>query len=65
MRLTKPPKDNPHAVFKYGVECGIDQERDRIISLLESVPDMGASDWADGYHEAIAETIALIKGESK
>jgi len=34
-RFTKPPKDNPHAVFKYGVECGIDFERDRILSIIK------------------------------
>ena len=40
----------------------LEQERARIIALLDSVPDMGSSDWADGYHEAIVEAIALIRG---
>ena len=39
------------------------ETQERIIALLETVPDMGVSDWADGYHEALEEAIALIKGE--
>lgn len=34
MRLTKPPKNDAHAIFKYGVECGIEQERERIIAVI-------------------------------
>lgn len=44
---------------------GVEDERERIIALLENVPDMGVSDWADGYHEALEEAVALIKGEQK
>ena len=64
MRLTKPPLDNPHAVFKYGVECGIEQERERIIALLEARSSEFAEshDWADV--ELITYLVALIKGES-
>lgn len=70
MRLTKPPKDNPQAVFKYGVECGIDQERDRIIALLEKLTwtrDCLYTETIDcslcliNVHDAIAH----IKGENK
>ena len=48
----------------YG-DARAEAERGRIIALLENVPDMGVSDWADGYHEALEEAIALIKGEQK
>ncbi|CAB4128167.1 hypothetical protein UFOVP111_12 [uncultured Caudovirales phage] len=51
--------------FIAGVETGIESERARILALLDQVPDMGSSDWADGYHESLEEAIKLIKGEKE
>lgn len=52
-------------VFDRGYENGVVNERSRIIALLDQVPDMGSSDWADGYHEALEEAIRLVKGDEK
>lgn len=58
-RLFKPSMHNPHDVFKYGVECGIDQEQDRIIELLtEQASLLSGNDAA-----FVLAIIDFIKGE--
>ena len=63
-RFTKPPKDNPHAVFLYGVECGVEQERERIIALLEATDLLKTIEQGVLVNYA-EDAIALIKGENK
>lgn len=68
-RFTKPPKDNPHAVFLYGVECGIEQERERIVSILENYWDEPCGEPFDPEHcvycGTIGDIITIIKGENE
>jgi len=60
-RLTKPPLDDPQSIFKYGKECGIEQEQDRIVSLLtEEASLLNDSDAA-----FVLAIIDLIKGENE
>jgi hypothetical protein len=33
-RLFKPGVDDPQAIFKYGKECGAEEERERIINKI-------------------------------
>ena len=70
--FTKPPLHDPDAIFKYGKAIGIEQERERVIALLEAEA-IDFSEYCtlplDEEHcqmcNQYVKLIALIKGESK
>jgi hypothetical protein len=68
-RLFKPGVDDPQAVFNYGRACGADEERERIIALLEEL--LERTDNGEAYDDTnlgeclgIGSSIRLIKEEN-
>ncbi len=60
----KPPVGDAQANFRYGLACGAEAERERIIALLESISFL--EDYPPFNHTIVTkEAIALIKGEKE
>ena len=59
----KPPAGDAQANFRYGLACGAEAERERIIALLESISFL--EDYPPFNHTIVTkEAIALIRGEN-
>lgn len=64
-RLTKPPLDDAQSIFKYGKECGIEQEQDRIVSLLKEEAMLLNETGCESDAAFILAMIDFIKGENE
>lgn len=57
----KPPVGDAQANFRYGLACGADAERERIVALLRARFPRG---WDYAERDSIESVIALIEGQT-
>lgn len=57
----KPPVGDAQANFRYGLACGAEAERERIVALLRKHFPRG---WDYAERDPIESVIAVIEGES-